>query len=86
MLNKQRTDFLHAYENHVHNFHKELYNLRARVTQIANDTAREQKVQQLKEQKEHYHHEAMRLDIATADVTDTLKAATARILKLGNKN
>lgn len=83
LMDKQRSEFLTAYENHVQDFHKELAMLRHRVTEIANDKAREEKVQQLNESKEFYRNEAMKLDIETNNLAKTLRALTAKIQKYG---
>ena len=51
MIDKQRADFISAYENHVVNSHKDLYLLKNRLTEIANDKAREEKIQKLYKEK-----------------------------------
>jgi hypothetical protein len=83
LMDKQRSEFINAYEAHVMEFHKELQMLRNRVTDIANDSAREDKVRELKESKEFYRKEALQLDIETSNIAKTLRSLTAKIQKLG---
>lgn len=83
MVDKQRNDFMIAYEAHIYDFQKELLGLKRRVKEIVNDSAREDKVKQLNISKEMYRSEALKLDVETHNMANTLRILTARTQKLG---
>mmetsp|Transcript_9006 Transcript_9006/g.9525 ORF Transcript_9006/g.9525 Transcript_9006/m.9525 type:complete len:450 (+) Transcript_9006:81-1430(+) len=65
LVDKQRHEYLQAYEHHMSDVQRELYNLREKATAIANDTTREEKIKKLDSDQKWFRNEAMRLDIET---------------------
>lgn len=65
LVDKQRAEYMHAYEHHMIDVQRELHNLREKATAIANDTTREEKIKKLDYDQKWFRNEAMRLDVDT---------------------
>lgn len=65
LVDKQRSEYMHAYEHHMIDVQRELHNLREKATAIANDTTREEKIKKLDSDQKWFRNEAMRLDVDT---------------------
>lgn len=65
LVDKQRAEYMHAYEHHMIDVQRELHNLREKATAIANDTTREEKIKKLDSDQKWFRNEAMRLDVDT---------------------
>jgi hypothetical protein len=85
MIDRQRSDFAQAYEYHIYDVHKELHYLREKVNEIANDKARNEKMQHLDSQQNLYRSEALRLDVDTTEMQKRLRSVTAKIQSIGKK-
>jgi len=73
MVDRQRSEYMHAYEQHMYDVQKELHQLREKVTEIANDKTRDEKIQQLSSDQVKFRHEALFYDEAAAGLRKKIK-------------
>ena len=62
MIDKQRYEFMNAYEQHIQDVQNELQNLRERVTEISGEETRKAKLKSLDADQTKLKAEALRLD------------------------
>ena len=84
LIDKQRQEYLQAYEHHMSDVQRELYNLREKATAIANDTTREEKIKKLDSDQKWFRTEAMRLDVETNEYRKKMRDIKALIQATGN--
>lgn len=84
MVDKQRMDFMQAYEHHIFDIIKEINYLREKVNEVANDKARNEKMQELDRQQNMYKNEALALDVETAALKKKLRVLAGKIQIMGN--
>eukprot|EP01036_Dinobryon_divergens_P030860 gene30860-40168_t len=61
LIDKQRHEYVQAYENHMSDVQKELHQLREKVAEIANDETKNENISRLKKEQTTYKSEALRL-------------------------
>ena len=83
MVDKQRGEYMHAYEQHMYDVQKQLHLLREKVTEIANDKTRDEKIQQLSADQIKYRHEALFFDEAAADLRKKIKRLKETMSSVG---
>ena len=83
MVDKQREDYMHAYEQHMYDVQKELHTLREKVTEIANDKTRDEKIKQLSTDQIKYRHEALFYDEESALLRKKIKALKETLNSVG---
>lgn len=84
LVDKQRAEYMHAYEHHMIDVQRELHNLREKATAIANDTTREEKVKKLDADQKWFRNEAMRLDVDTNVYRKKMRDIKVLIQSTGN--
>lgn len=83
LVDKQRHEYLQAYEHHMSDVQRELFNLREKATAIANDTTREEKIKKLDMDQKWFRNEAMRLDIETNEFRKKMRSIKVTIQSTG---
>mmetsp|Transcript_4335 Transcript_4335/g.4486 ORF Transcript_4335/g.4486 Transcript_4335/m.4486 type:complete len:517 (+) Transcript_4335:381-1931(+) len=76
MVDKQRAEYMLAYENHMQDVQKELYLLREKVQEIATDSTRDEKIKSLELAQTKYKAESITLDEQNNEMRKKLKALT----------
>lgn len=77
LIDKQRQDYIQAYETHVQDVQKELLNLREKVYEIANDDTKNERTEKLKDDLRSYKSEAIQLE----EGSDELRSTMARLVR-----
>jgi peptidoglycan hydrolase CwlO-like protein len=77
LIDKQRQEYIQAYENHVQDVQKELHNLRDKVYEIANDDTKNERTEKLKGDLQNYKNEAIKLE----EDSDELRSVMARLVR-----
>ncbi len=77
LIDKQRQDYIQAYETHVQDVQKELLNLREKVFEIANDDTKNERTEKLKDDLKIYKQEAIQLE----EGSDELRSTMARLVR-----
>jgi hypothetical protein len=83
LIDKQRSEYTQAYERHMIDVQRELYNLREKATAIANDTTREEKLKKLDADQKFYRNESLRLDVETNEHRKKLRETKSMIQSAG---
>ena len=83
LVEKQRSEYVQAYEFHMSDVQRELYNLREKATAIANDTTREEKIKKLDSDQKWFRNEAMRLDVETNEYRKKMRNIKVLIQSTG---
>lgn len=68
MVDKQRQEYVSAYEAHIQDVQKELHQLREKANQIANDHTKNERTEKLKADLNHYKNEALQLETDSDEV------------------
>lgn len=76
MIDKQRTEYLAAYEHHMQDIQRELHVLRETVAEIAGDKTRTEKLASLKKDEQYFKNEALLYDIETNELRKKLQGIT----------
>jgi hypothetical protein len=76
MVDKQRAEYMLAYENHMQDVQKELYLLREKVQEIATDSTRDEKIKSLELAQTRFKAESITLDEQNNEMRKKLKALT----------
>lgn len=79
MVDKQRAEYMQAYEHHMLDVQKELHLLRDKVTEIANDETRSDKLITLSSDEKFYKNEALTYDIETNELRKKLRLLTGKM-------
>lgn len=77
MVDKQRQEYVSAYEHHIQDVQKELHQLREKANQIANDRTKNERTEKLKADLNRYKNEALQLETDS----DELRVEMARLVK-----
>jgi dsDNA-specific endonuclease/ATPase MutS2 len=77
LIDKQRQEYVQAYENHVQDVQKELHNLREKVYEIANDDTKNERTEKLTDDLQSYKNEAIKLE----EDSDELRSVMARLVR-----
>ena len=83
LVDIQRSEYVQAYEYHMSDVQRELYNLREKATAIANDTTREEKIKKLDSDQKWFRNEAMRLDVETNEYRKKMRNIKVLIQSTG---
>ena len=73
LVEKQRAEYIQAYEHHMHDVQKELHILREKASEIANDKTKEDKLSKLESDQKFFRTEAIRLDFETTEARKKLR-------------
>eukprot|EP01038_Epipyxis_sp_PR26KG_P007867 gene7867-10676_t len=73
LVERQRNEYVLAYENHMQDVQKELYSLREKVAEIANDDTKNEKMKQLKRDQEHFKSETMSLEVKIEELRKKMR-------------
>lgn len=76
MIDRQRTEYLAAYEHHMQDIQRELHVLRETVAEIAGDKTRTEKLASLKKDEQYFKNEALLYDIETNELRKKLQGIT----------
>lgn len=79
MKEKQRQEYMQAYEVHMQDVQKELHNMRELVGQIADERTKRAKIQQLKKDQIFYRQEAVRLDNSMIEYRKRIRDLTSTL-------
>jgi hypothetical protein len=79
MVDKQRAEYMQAYEHHMLDVQRELHLLRDKVTEIANDETRSDKLITLSSDEKFYKNEALTYDIETNELRKKLRVLTGKM-------
>jgi chromosome segregation ATPase len=85
MVEKQRIEYMQAYENHMQDVQKELYFLREKVNEIANDLTKEEKIKSLEADQQFYRNETLSLDSSNNELRKKLRMLTGRMRSVGKR-
>jgi uncharacterized protein YukE len=80
LVDRQRQEYVQAYETHVQDVQKELHHLREKVYEIANDETKNERTEKLKEDLKNYKNEAIQLE----EDSDELRSTMARLVRTIN--
>ena len=73
MVSKQREEYMIAYEAHMYDIHKQIYLLRERLEVITNDKTREERINILNLQRDHFESEALEWEAQNEILKDKLQ-------------
>ena len=76
MIDKQRHEYLAAYEHHMQDIQRELHVLRETVAEIAGDKTRTEKLASLRKDEQYFKNEALLYDIETNELRKKLQGIT----------
>ena len=76
MIDKQRSEYLAAYEHHMQDIQRELHVLRETVAEIAGDKTRTEKLSSLSKDEQYFKNEALIYDIETNELRKKLHGIT----------
>jgi hypothetical protein len=82
LIDKQRNEYISAYENHMQDVQKELYTLRELVTEIANNSTKKEKTSRLKDEGKHFKADALSLLAASDDLRQHIRALVKKTYKI----
>lgn len=85
LIDKQRNEYIQAYENHMQDVQKELFNLREKVSEIANDDTKSEKMEGLKSDQIRYKDEALELEAYSDSLRKKLKNLMSKIYAVGTE-
>ena len=83
LIDKQRYEYIQAYESHMQDVQKELHSLREKVADIANDDTKNEKTESLKINQKKYKEEALKLEIDSDEILKTIKALVRKTYTVG---
>jgi hypothetical protein len=83
LIDKQRLEYIQAYENHVQDVQKELHNLREKVYEIANDDTKNERTEKLKLELKYYKNEALQLETDSDEIRSTLARLMKQLYSVG---
>ncbi len=83
LIDKQRNEYILAYENHMQDVQKELHTLREKVAEIANDETKNEKTEELKSNQIKYKSEAIKLEHDSDDIRNKMRVMVRKIYTVG---
>lgn len=83
LIDKQRNEYIVAYENHMQDVQKELHNLREKVAEIANDETKAEKTKELKEKQAKFRAEAFKLEADSDEMRKRMAIHVRKIYTVG---
>ena len=79
LIEKQRNEYIQAYESHMQEVQKELHSLREKVADIANDETKNEKTESLKVNQKKYKEEALKLESDSDEILKKIKKLLRKI-------
>ena len=83
LIDKQRQEYVQAYETHIQDVQKELHSLREKVFQIANDDTKTERTEKLKVDLQNYKAEAIELEEDSDELRSTMAALLRKLYSAG---
>ncbi len=83
LIDKQRHEYIQAYENHMQDVQKELHAMREKVFEIANDDPKNERTEKLKSDLDSFKDEAIRLETDADELRITMSTLVRRIYAVG---
>ena len=83
LIDKQRNEYIQAYEGHMQEVQKELHSLREKVADIANDETKNEKTETLKNNQKKYKEEALKLEADSDELLQKIKKLVRRVYTVG---
>lgn len=83
LIDKQRNEYIQAYESHMQEVQKELHSLREKVADIANDETKNEKTASLKVNQKKYKEEALKLESDSDEILKKIKKLLRKIYTVG---
>ena len=83
LVDKQRNEYILAYENHMQDVQRELHQLREKVADIANDETKNEKTEKLKADQKRYKSEALKLEVDTDEIRKKIRKVVRQIYSVG---
>lgn len=79
LVDKQRAEYISAYENHMHEVQRELLLLREQAAEVNSQKTRDDKVHSLREQEEFFKHEALQYDVDSTLLRKKVRIMTEKM-------
>ena len=83
MVDKQRAEYVSAYEHHIQDVQKTLHTLREKATEIANDQTKNERTEKLKADLSKYKNEALQLEIDSEEMTVEMGKLVKKVYSVG---
>ena len=83
LIDKQRHEYIQAYENHMQDVQKELHSMREKVFEIANDDTKNERTEKLKSDLDNFKDEAIQLETDADELRITMSTLVRRIYAVG---
>jgi ATP-dependent Lon protease len=83
LIDKQRNEYILAYEGHMQEVQKELHSLREKVADIANDETKNEKTETLKLNQKKYKEEALKLESDSDEILKKIKKLVRKVYTVG---
>lgn len=83
LIDKQRNEYIQAYESHMQEVQKELHSLREKVADIANDETKNEKTETLKLNQKKYKEEALKLESDSDEILKKIKKLVRKVYTVG---
>lgn len=83
MVDKQRAEYIQAYESHMQDISRELHNLREKVFEMANDQTKNERTEKLKNDLVQYKSEAMDLETNSDELRSNMSRTVQNIYQVG---
>lgn len=83
LIDKQRNEYILAYEAHMQEVQKELHSLREKVADIANDGTKNEKTETLKLNQKKYKEEALKLENDSDEILKKIKKLVRKVYTVG---
>ena len=83
LIEKQRNEYIQAYESHMQEVQKELHSLREKVADIANDETKNEKTETLKQNQKKYKEEALKLEFDSDEILKKIKKLVRKVYTVG---
>lgn len=83
LIDKQRHEYIQAYESHMQDVQKELHSMREKVFEIANDDTKNERTEKLKSDLDNFKDEAIRLETDADELRITMSSLVRRIYSVG---
>jgi chromosome segregation ATPase len=86
LIDKQRHEYIQAYESHMQDVQKELHSMREKVFEIANDDTKNERTEKLKSDLDTFKDEAIQLETDADQLRITMSNLVRRIYAVGKIN
>jgi predicted nucleic acid-binding Zn-ribbon protein len=84
MVDKQRSEYILAYEGHMQDIQRELHNLRDKVQEIANNQTKNERTEKLKAEITRLKNDAIQLETESDDLRSKMSKTVQKIYTVGN--